>query len=78
MQRKLKKYVQYLLVDQLSDTFVHEHWLYACQMCGITDRNRLVLFDHHSKDAIVSFILDLKHIPGREPIIQHFCDDNQQ
>ena len=36
-----------------------------------------IIWSFHSKDAIVSFILDLKH-PGREPIIQHFCDDNQQ
>ena len=80
MQRKLKKYVEYLLIDQSSDTSIHEHWVYHCQICGITDKNRQVLFEHlntHSDGAIVNFILDLKDIVGREPIIQHFCDDVQ-
>ena len=78
MQPKFRKYVEYLLINQASDTFIHHHWVYHCQICGIFDMNRQVMFAHlntHSNCAILNYILDLTGLAGREPIVEHFCNE---
>ena len=79
MERKLKKYVRYLLINQTSSSLIHERWTYSCQLCSLVDTHRSMLYDHvercHSTQTIVNFLLDLVEIPGVQEVIEHFCKD---
>ena len=78
MERKLQKYVRYLLINQSSSSLIHEEWSYSCQICNLVDTKRIILYDHldsHSTETIVGFLLDLEDIPGLQEIIEQFCKD---
>ena len=79
MERKLKKYVFHLLIDQLPSSEPHTQWTYLCKLCSMENVHRPTVYSHveicHSTPIIVNYLLSLENKPAMHEIIQFFCKD---
>ena len=79
MERKLKKYVFHLLIDQIPSSEPHTQWTYVCQLCSLEHVHRPSVYAHvevcHSTPIIVNYLLSLEDKPAMQEIIQYFCQD---
>ena len=79
MQIKWRKYVFFLLLDQIKSDCPNAEYIYSCNLCQTFNAHRPSMYFHletcHSTDRILEYILDLKFMAAKHEIVQYFCNN---
>ena len=80
MEIKWRKYVFFLLLDQIAFNGSNTEWIYSCNLCGTLNTHRPSMYFHletcHSSPRILDYILSLEFKASKHEIVQYFCDDH--
>ena len=80
MEIKWRKYVFFLLLDQIAFNGSNTEWIYSCNLCGTLNTHRPSMYFHletcHSTPRILDYILSLEFKASKHEIVQYFCDDH--
>ena len=80
MDIKWRKYVFFLLLDQIAFSGPNTEWIYSCNLCETRNTHRPSMYVHletcHSSPRILDYILNLEFQASKQEIVQYFCDDH--
>ena len=80
MEIKWRKYVFFLLLDQIVLDGSSAEYIYSCNLCETLNAHRPSMYFHletcHSTDRILEYILDLEFRAAKHEIVQYFCNDH--